>query len=68
MSQHFAAEYYYECAETSDSDYAPTSSSKHVLPDNAPATITRPAPALDASDEEREACRALKGSMLRQEV
>ena len=62
VSQHFAAEYY-GGPETGDPDYATKFDAfvKTLLPD----TVLPPAVTID---EEREACRALKGSMLRQEV
>ena len=62
VSRHFAAEYY-GAPETSDPDYATKFDAfvKTLLSDTVlPPVLT--------IDEEREACRALKGSMLRQEV
>ena len=62
VSRHFAAEYY-GAPEASDPDSATKFDAflKTLLPDTVlPSGVT--------PDEEREACRALKGSMLRQEV
>ena len=62
VSQHFAAEYY-GAPETGDPDYATKFDAfvKTLLPDTVlPLELTL--------DEEREASRALKGAMLRQEI
>jgi RHS repeat-associated protein len=62
VSRHFAAEYY-GAPELNDSNYASKFDAfkKMILHDTIlPPGLT--------PDEEREACRALKGSMLRQEV
>jgi RHS repeat-associated protein len=61
-SQHFASEYY-GAPETNDPNYKAKFDAffKALLPDTVlPSNLTL--------DEERESCRALKGSMLRQEV
>jgi RHS repeat-associated protein len=62
VSQHFAAEYY-GAPNKSDPNYEAALDAffRALLPD----TVIPPALTLE---EEREACRALKGSMLRQEV
>ena len=62
LSQHFAAEYY-GAPKKSDPNYHAAFDAffRALLPDTViPANLT--------PEEEREACRALKGSMLRQEV
>ena len=62
ISQHFAAEYY-GAPEKSDPNYDAAFAAffQTLLPDTViPPNLT--------PEEEREACRALKGSMLRQEV
>jgi RHS repeat-associated protein len=55
VSRHFASEYYRE------PDWDDLDASKSLLDDT-------PLPVQLTSDEEREACRALKGMMLRQEI
>ena len=62
MSEHFAAEYY-GAPDPSDPDY--TTKFEAFFKTLPPDTVLPPGL---TPDEEREASRALKGSMLRQEV